>query len=369
MARRKFKFPITTLAGTTLSNFLAICRKHRIGSAFYPKLALSFLIAAFLEPFNLWERIILGKKLKACGMKEPPVFIIGFWRSGTTLLHNLLCSDPKAGYTTTFQVVFPNVAITQAWWLKRISARGLPENRPFDNVRMNMNFPQEEESGMAILQPDSLYNCFLFPAEFDRIMKEEFFTELLPPAQLGIWKQQYLGLVNKAMLNTGGTRYISKNPCHLGRLKLISSMFPGARFIYIYRNPYQVVESLYQFYLLIIPGIRLQNLQPGFSRKDIANFYSTVIRNYLLTRSVIPPKDLLEIRMEDFMEDKLGYMKMIYEKFNLGSFEQVNPCFEKCLTVNGRPAGLNYDIPLETIELVNDCAPDILHKFGYRKIE
>ena len=37
----------------------------------------------------------------------PPVFILGHWRSGTTLLHNLITRDPATAFPTTFECVFP----------------------------------------------------------------------------------------------------------------------------------------------------------------------------------------------------------------------------------------------------------------------
>jgi len=49
----------------------------------------------------------------------------------------------------------------------------LPALRPFDNVRMDMDFPQEEEYGLVNIQPCSLYNFFQFPKDFDDIVAHE----------------------------------------------------------------------------------------------------------------------------------------------------------------------------------------------------
>ena len=89
---------------------------------------------------NLYERLIYKKKLKTIRIEEPPVFIIGFWRSGTTLLHSLLCQDPQAGYVTTFQGVFPNLVLTQKKWMKAFTNRILPKKRPFDCLSNGYGF-------------------------------------------------------------------------------------------------------------------------------------------------------------------------------------------------------------------------------------
>jgi hypothetical protein len=366
MGRKNFSFPVTTLIGSDLSNFIKICRKHPIGASFYPKLILSFLGAAFLEPFGLAEKLILQKKLKNARLSEPPVFIIGFWRSGTTLLHELLCQDPRAAYTSTFQIVFPNIAATQAFWLKRMANMALPENRPLDGTRWSMDSPQEEEFAMANLQSESLYNFLLFPSDWDRILKEEFFTGDFSPGRLSAWKESYLALVKKAMLISRGSRYISKNPCNLGRIDLLRKMFPGARFIFIHRDPYCVVESTYHFFLSIFPGVKLQKLKPGFSRKDIADLYCKAVRNYLKERSSIPAENLIEIRMEDFIRDQLGTIRRIYDHFRLDSFGEASPHIDKCIQLRNHRSGRTYAIPGETYELVNGFAPDIVTGLNYK---
>jgi len=39
---------------------------------------------------------------------EPPVFILGVWRSGTTHLHNLLTRDTRFGYANLYQALNPH---------------------------------------------------------------------------------------------------------------------------------------------------------------------------------------------------------------------------------------------------------------------
>jgi hypothetical protein len=106
MRRKSFTFPVSTLIGSNLSNIRAIFRNHKPERKYYPKLALTLLVVGFFEVFHLWERLRWDKKIRAFRLEKPPVFIIGFWRSGTTLLHNLMCQDPEASFTTTLHTVF-----------------------------------------------------------------------------------------------------------------------------------------------------------------------------------------------------------------------------------------------------------------------
>jgi hypothetical protein len=63
----------------------------------------------------------------------PPVFVLGFWRSGTTLLHELLCSDPQFGFPSTYACMNPShFLLTEAWASGRKTPR--TANRPMDNM-------------------------------------------------------------------------------------------------------------------------------------------------------------------------------------------------------------------------------------------
>lgn len=365
MRSKRFSFPVNPLVGSTVSNILSLWRKHRIDLVYLRKFLLTLLVAGILEVFNFWERIRLGKKIKTNDLKEPPIFIIGFWRSGTTLLHNVLCRDPQAGYTTTFQVVFPHSTITQAWWLKKLTNLLLPPDRPFDNVSMDMDFPQEEEYALAAMQSFSFYNMFTFPKDFDRIFKEEFYTAKLEPGHLNKWKLNYYKLVGKAMLNTGGIHYLSKNPCNLGRIELLLSMYPDAKFIFIYRNPYKVAESLYRFILAIFPGTQLQKVPEDFNREKIVKMYAEIMQHYFQSKPLIPKNQLMEIRMEDFVKDKISNLEKIYRDLGISGFENARQHFEDYLNKNSQYARDPYETPSETYQLMNQYAGEIIRRLGY----
>jgi omega-hydroxy-beta-dihydromenaquinone-9 sulfotransferase len=365
MRRNKFRFPVTSLAGSTPQNIINLLRRHKTEPKYYLKIILSFLASLIFTPFNLAEKLILRKRIINFHFEEPPLFIIGFMRSGTTLLHNLLCQDPKAGYTTTFQTVFPHSVLTQGWWLKPLTNCFLPANRPFDNVSMDMDFPQEEEFAMANLQLFSVYNLFLFPSEFDSFIDHDYFTTLLPARDLERWKKEYRRMVIKSLLNTNGERYVSKNPHNIPRLEILKEMFPGCNFIFIYRDPYVVVESLYNFILSIFPGVQLQDIPAGFSRKDVARFYSIAMNYYFKMKEKGGPLPIMEIRMEDFLKDKIGVLRNIYKVFRLERFEMALPSFELWLAENSCAPHETCEIHKETIHYVNEYAREIVVRLGY----
>jgi hypothetical protein len=366
MRRTRFRYPVTTLAGSTLKNTMALNKSHHVEKKYRLKFLLSAAIAAVFEIFNLAERTIWQKRLRKYQPQAPPVFIIGFWRSGTTLLHNLLCQDPESAYVTTFQTVFPNVMLTQAWWLKPFTNLFLPEKRPFDNVRMDMDFPQEEEFGMMNIQSHTIYKFFLFPGDFDSIIEEELFTANLPAEELSAWKKHYSGMIAKAMVSSGGRRYIGKNPCNLTRIALLKEMYPNAKFIFIHRDPREVLESFYRFIHSIFPGVQLQDVPASFSREKVAGLYEKIVNTYLSERDKLDASDLVEISMADFLQDPKGHLRTIYKTFDLGDFSRALPAIEKYLSENPYPVHEPYRATPETEMLVEQHAAVIAEKLGYK---
>ncbi len=142
-------------------------------------------------------------------------------------------------------------------------------------------------------------------------------------------------------------------------------MYPGSRFIFIYRNPYKVVESLYRFILSIFPGVQLQHIPADFSRKNIARMYDLIIRYYLKVRDQLSESELIEIRMEDFITDIKGNFQRVYNQFDLGDFNSIEEKIDDYLAKNLHLNNGSYKINQESIKLVNQTFPDIVKLLGY----
>jgi hypothetical protein len=367
--KRAFKFPVSVLIGSTPANIWQVVNGYRIDLQYYPKFILTCIIAVIFEVLNLYERLVYKMKRKTLRMTEPPVFIIGFWRSGTTLLHSLLCQDPRAGYVTTFQGVFPNLVLTQKKWLKQFINNILPKERPFDAYPMDMDFPQEEEFALMSLQSSSIYRFFYFPKDFSDIYEKDLYFERLSDAQRKKWKTKYISLVNKAMLNTGGERYMSKNPCNIFRIHTLRELFPDARFVFIYRNPYPVVESLCRFANEVLPGSELQHLDGGIGREHFARLYKDALHEYAVAKESIQPGNLMEIKYEDFRKKPVETLRALYARFHIPGFEDALPRMVSYLDNNHPDTRATYQIAPETYRLVNEYAMDMVNKLGYQVIE
>jgi hypothetical protein len=365
--RRKFSFLVTALVGSSVSHLTKTLARHSLDYKYTLRVAITFIVVLILEPFRWWEEVRWKCRIKNTDITTQPVFIIGFWRSGTTLLHTLMCQDPKAAYVTTYQTVFPHHILSHSWWFKPIIGQFWPTHRPFDDVKMGLDLPQEEEIALASLQAISFYNFLYFPKDFEKFYEQELFLKGQDKDLTVKWKKVYLKLIKKSIINTKRERFISKNPSNMARIGHLLKMFPDAKFVFIYRDPYKTVESFYRFFDEVIPAVQIQASNSGLDMERHVKVYTDMIRHYFENKNLIPPSNLVEVRYEDFRKDPMTGLGHIYSSLGLSGFDMARPYFEKYLKEISEYHQHSWEITPETIELVNRNAGDIVERLGYQR--
>ncbi len=354
MTKKKFTIPVSTLIGSSYSNFKKAVARHRIDKKYRKKYLLSIAISRILDVFGSIEKIRYKNTINNFQITESPVFIIGFWRSGTTLLHNLLCQNPHFGFVNTFQAVFPNHCLMHQWWLKRLAQMLMPERRPVDNVKLDFKFPQEEEIALGNIQLLSFYYFWYFPNEFDEFVNKNLLFKNTTDEELQNWQKVYINLIKTALINTGGRRFISKNPPNLFRIKYILKMFPQAKFICIHRNPYHVISSFIRFAHPVMEEISFQNYDKKDLNIRLIRLYKLFLSKFKKDKNLIPKGNLIEVKYEDLISDELSVIKNIYEALNLEGFDRALPQMEKFLKEGGEFNSGNYLPDEETLQIIKD---------------
>ena len=278
--------------------------------------------------FAAWEDRRYRQRIIAT-KTEPPLFILGIWRSGTTHLHNLLAQDDRFAYPNTYQVTFPATFLTT----ERINA-GLvgffvPRKRPMDNVAFGVAEPQEDEFAVA-----ALLGGFSLAWAFPR--RAEVYNRYLTlrdtsPQELAEWKAALTWFLQKLTFKYGKP-LILKSPGHTCRIKVLLDMFPQAKFVHIRRNPFDVFRSTEH---LMRTGVTpLWTLQrPDFRDLDdrIIRQYKEVYDAFFEERGHIPKGHLHEVSFEALEADPIGQVRGIYETLALPNFAHVEAALRRYL--------------------------------------
>ncbi len=98
------------------------------------------------------------------------------------------------------------------------------------------------------------------------------------------WKSEYMKMIRKAVLNKKGDMFISKSPSNMARIGQLLEMFPDARFIFLYRDPYKTVESFYRFFHEVMPVIQIQEANEELTRERLTRVYADMVREYYLNK-------------------------------------------------------------------------------------
>ncbi|KAH3763321.1 hypothetical protein Pelo_4831 [Pelomyxa schiedti] len=136
------------LVAFSICSFLTRIRLHRRYGwdwGQWPRVVLGIVLAFLTFPLRMTERLLTNKTLQRSRI-FPPVFIVGHWRSGTTLLHTLISQDPQFGFVPSYQVFATKFSdLCEFEVAKKIINGLIPVNRDFDKVELKFEGPQEEE--------------------------------------------------------------------------------------------------------------------------------------------------------------------------------------------------------------------------------
>lgn len=323
-ARESFRLYLPPTVGYNYPHLLKLLRKYGVDKGYHGRAFIVALISMIGVPFRLYEKASYDKKADNVEMEEPPVFILGHWRSGTTHLHNLLCQDPLASYVTTYQSVFPDqtLAAGSRFLFKNIMKMIMPLKRAGDNIKLNTEYPQEEEFTLGARHNNCFYYFFYFPELIKQFYDEFLNYTASDEATRQTFIEDYMRVINKAQLYSGKPRFLSKNPANTARIPLLLEMYPNARFIYIYRNPVDVILSSRHFFSHMMPGLNLHKIDFDNLNSDIYHIYERMLRDYLNTRSMIPEANLVEVRYEELNEYPESEIKRIYDAFGFVGYDQ-----------------------------------------------
>ena len=309
------------IQGMTLSTLLRVLARNRflVDSECLGRLAHLLVLGVFNSLFGAYEFLFNARTIERTEIKAPPLFILGHWRSGTTHLHNLLCRDNRLVCPRALQVEFPHhflVSFTQVGGL--VFDFIAPPKRPMDNVTFAANVPHEEEFALAAASAVSPYLKMLFPVTDDDTYSCLDPRDLSPKA-LEEWKRSLILFLKKLTLLQPG-KIVLKSPPHLGRVATLLEMFPGAQFVHIVRNPYDVYLSSCKLWK---DGFAHAHLQvPDADRIDelILSWYTELFALFERDRGLIPPGDLYEMRYEDLDARPLETLSAMYQALGLPGF-------------------------------------------------
>lgn len=174
---------------------------------------------------------------------DRPIFIIGPFRSGTTILEKIISEHPGVGYFRYASNIFPKAPVSGHLFLTLLWTLGVLDR---DHVALVHN-PRFLSSAL------SPYECEWIWSQSAKNLWDERCADLTAGADFSdpAFERYLFSVIRRHMMLQRGSRFLNKNPVNCVRLRYLKRLFPDARFVTIVRDPIDTIVSHYRNMLRI----------------------------------------------------------------------------------------------------------------------
>lgn len=319
-----------------------------------------------LAPERCWESWRFGRQIEQTELHSEPVFILGYWQSGHSMIHHLMAHDPQFATTSLLHCALPRCWATVEPLARFILKRRGSRTRYVDSLPMSVDGPQGDDLAMGSLTDLSIYHGYSFPQSYEKVFRRSVLFEGVTSEEIEEWKQAYQGLLKKVAWHTGRHRILSRNAAHTGRIRQLLELFPNAKFIHLHRNPYRVFaaqapkwDSLCGLWALQTPNV--EQLVA-----DTVRLYPELMQRFLRDRALIPHGQLADVSYQDLLTHPIETLRRVYGELSLPGVESLETHLAESLkTPLGQLAGHDVTLSSEDIQWVQREWGFAFDAFGY----
>ena len=358
------------LGGGSTSNFLRLLwqNKFRVHIKYWPRLWYAFTLTLVTAPLRFVERLRFNRKVNNYKLSEDPIFILGHWRSGTTLMHYLFTQDKTKGLVSNIEVYAPHFFLAFPNFTRKLIIASLPETRPMDLIKINADLPGEEEHSLGAYDKYGFFHSMIFPRNFKTYASYKSFDDA-KPKDLVRWKKRYEFFIKKVAYKNKEKRLVLKNPANTYRMEYLQEMYPNAKFIHLYRNPYEVCASSVKFHNDTCEVFSLQTWDMEELTNNVIGLYKELYEKIDDDMKTIPKENIVHIRYEDFIKKPLVTMEKVYSDLKIKGFLDAKAGMQEYLEAEKDYSPAKYQFTNEFITKVNSECGFVLDRFDYKKLE
>lgn len=323
---------------------LVACR-CRIGPRYWLRLAAAMGTSLLATLITLPERVLLWPVLAAKFRGTAPTYtprrdaivIVGYFRSGTTHLHNLLSTHPDIVTPRWVQAMSPH-GFWLSWGFLRLAlVPFLPNTRPQDDVGFGPDWPAEDDfahNNWALAS--TLPGRLVLPQA--RAQWAAFSTLAgLPDRDLSRWRRVTAAFAWKVGVASRGRRHLLlKSPSHTGKVAELHRLFAGrVRFVHISRDAGDVVRSNVAMHARL-GGQSLQPLpRDEETREAVIREYVEAETRFQSDAAALPPDRAVRLGYDELVAAPIAAFARVCEATGLAWDDRVRARAERYLAEVG----------------------------------
>jgi hypothetical protein len=297
-----------------------------------------------------------------------PIVIVGLPRTGSTMTHRLLASDPNH--------------TAMLWWEGRYPAL-LPGEKRGD-IEARMELGKAEVDAVVAASPEALdiHPWDYKGADEEILLLEHNFLSTVPESFMALpsyseWIEgqdhtlayedlkkfiQYLQWQNPGREKK---RWVLKSPHHLGFIDKMISVFPDAKIIQTHRDPIKTVPSFCSMCANLFEPLTT-NFDKVFIGKHWSNKLTRAL-NHCMKISEQHPDNFLDLEFLNMIKDPIDEMKKIYEFIGESFGEKTEVAMEAWREENKHEMGA-HKYSLEEYDLTESQINDNFAKYQQKYI-
>jgi hypothetical protein len=356
------------LCGSNPDVLLKLLLSHGVTSINrWPQVLIALAVSIARWPFSTIERVAFAFIQSRAEPMPDPVFIVGYWRSGTTHLHNLMAQSPQFGYISPLATGLPWDVLGIVRAFEPLLEQALPSDRFVDNVAVTPTSPQEDSIPLATMGAASYYHGMYFPQQFEAHFRRDVFQtgDRVEADDFDRWQRLHRHFLRAVSIQQGHKPLLIKNPVYTGYIRHLRHLWPTAKFIHIYRNPYRVFPSTRHYFTRLLPELALQSYDDVPIEPLILESYLHLLDALKTDTADLPADQFIELRFEDLQANPLHALETIFTQLNLPNFAAARPPLERYLTDLGDYRQNQYTIDPETIATIERHWLPYIQQWGY----
>lgn len=296
---------------------------------------------------------------------ERPVVITGFFRTGTTFLHNVLAADPNNRVAQAWELSYPLGRLGDplgdvAW--RRAQAKftfGFNQAAIPDQGVAHHVTPDSYEEDFFLLENDMAVLTFWIGFAAYEYAHDMLDWDMTEPYEFHKLQLKILNAQKSAK------RWVLKCPWHIWNMDALMTVYPDAQIIFTHRDITKALASHCS-----LSAKMASKLKRSLDVKELGSFWLEYARigldRAMKSREKIPESQLYDVRLKDMMASPMTVLRDIYSHFDLEFTEETAGLLEARIAEKPTSQEGEHEYSIEEFGLTNEQVRHTLKAYNER---
>jgi len=296
---------------------------------------------------------------------ERPLIITGFFRTGTTFLHNVLAADPNNRVAQAWELAYPLGRLGDplgdvAW--RRAQAKftfGFNQAAiPDQGVAHNVTADSYEED-FFLLENDMAVLTFWVGFGTYSYARAMLGWDMVEPYQFHKLQLKMLNAQRSAK------RWVLKCPWHIWNMDALMAVYPDAQVIFTHRDITKALASHCS-----LSAKMASKLKRSLDVNELGEFWLEYTRigleRAMESRKNIPESQLYDVRLRDLMANPMTVLRDIYAHFDLELNAEIAGLLEERIAEKPTSQEGEHEYAIEDFGLTDEQVRETLSAYNER---